>query len=477
MKRQTILMISVIFLLSGCNSKHQRDPEFTILKGATMFDGNGGSIDNSVLILKEGIIQAVGSQELDIPDNSEVIDLSGKFITPGLVDAHVHFGQTGFFNGRPDVLDIRDTIDYVQLQSYLQNNPDRYFETYLRSGVTAVYDVGGYVWSIKLQVVAENNLNAPHVAAAGPLLTHVSDNNLVQLNTPGQKQLMNLSSPELGRETVRQNTSLGSTGIKIWQINLADPTFMENLKAVAAEVIIQGNKLIVHATGLDQAKEALRLDAKVLVHSVDDQLIDEEFIRLAKEAKVIYCPTLLVDRGYYNAYKALESDFMILDPNNAVDRETKNLLLSANKFFKYLPNQEGYQDLLLRKEQFLNDIEKTMSDNLKQLHEAGIAIAVATDAGNPGTLHGISIYDEMEAMQKAGISAKDIIVMATKNGALAMERFDDFGTLEEGKFADLIIMDDDPSIDITNMRSISHVMRAGLLRPVNEPFTNTNNKK
>jgi imidazolonepropionase-like amidohydrolase len=477
MKRQTILMISVIFLLSGCNSKHQRDPEFTILKGATMFDGNGGSIDNSVLILKEGIIQAVGSQELDIPDNSEVIDLSGKFITPGLVDAHVHFGQTGFFNGRPDVLDIRDTIDYVQLQSYLQNNPDRYFETYLRSGVTAVYDVGGYVWSIKLQVVAENNLNAPHVAAAGPLLTHVSDNNLVQLNTPGQKQLMNLSSPELGRETVRQNTSLGSTGIKIWQINLADPTFMENLKAVAAEVIIQGNKLIVHATGLDQAKEALRLDAKVLVHSVDDQLIDEEFIRLAKEAKVIYCPTLLVDRGYYNAYKALESDFMILDPNNAVDRETKNLLLSANKFFKYLPNQEGYQDLLLRKEQFLNDIEKTMSDNLKQLHEAGITIAVSTDAGNPGTLHGISIYDEMEAMQKAGISAKDIIVMATKNGALAMERFDDFGTLEEGKFADLIIMDDDPSIDITNMRSISHVMRAGLLRPVNEPFTNTNNKK
>ncbi len=477
MKRQTILMISAIILLAGCNSKYQRDPEFTVLKGATMFDGNGETVDNSVIIIKEGIIQSIGSQEIDIPDNAEVIDLSGKFITPGLVDAHVHFGQTGFFNARPDVVDIRDSIDYVQLQSYLQNNPDRYFEAYLRSGVTAVYDVGGYVWSIKLQSVAENNWNAPHVSAAGPLLTPVSDENLAPLNTPSQKQLINLSSPEFGRETVRQNTSLGSTGIKIWQINLNDPAFMESLNAVAAEVAIQGNKLIVHATDLDQAKEGLRLGAKVLVHSVNDQPIDEEFIRLAKEAKVIYCPTLIVSRGYYNAFKALKGDFTLNDINNAVDPETKNLLLSAHKFFKYLPNPEGYEDLLIRREQYLNGIEKTMNDNLKRLHEAGIPIAVSTDAGNPGTLHGISIFDEMEAMQRAGIPATDIIIMATKNGAKAMERFDDFGTLEKGKMADLIILDDDPSKEITNMRSITHVMRAGILRPVNEPFTNTTNNK
>jgi imidazolonepropionase-like amidohydrolase len=477
MKRQTIIIFSAIILLAGCNSKNQNSPEFTVLKGATMFDGNGEIVEHSAIIIKDGIIQSIGSQELDIPANAELIDLTGKFITPGLVDAHVHFSQTGFFDARPDVLDIRDSIDYVQLQSYLQNNPDRYFEAYLRSGVTAVYDVGGYVWSIKLQAIAENNRNAPHLASAGPLLTHVSDENLAPINTPAQKQLFNLSSPDFGRQTVRQNTSLGSTGIKIWQINLSDPAFMESLNAVAAEVAIQGNKLIVHATDLDQAKEALRLGAKVLVHSVDDQPIDEEFIRLAKEANVIYCPTLIVNRGYYNAFEALKSDFVLIDPNNAVEPDTKNLLLSADKFFKYFPNPDGYEDLLLRFEQNLIGIEKTMGDNLKRLHEAGIPIAVSTDAGNPGTLHGISIYDEMEAMQKAGISAMDIIVMATKNGALAMERFDDFGTLEKGKMADLIIMDEDPSKDISNMRSISHVMRGGLLRLVSEPFANTAKKK
>jgi len=111
-----------------------------------------------------------------------------------------------------------------------------------------------------------------------------------------------------------------------------------------------------------------------------------------------------------------------------------------------------------------------MSINLKKLYDNGVTIAVGTDAGNPGTLHGISIYDELEAMQSTGISANDLIMMATKNGAMAMNRIEDFGTLEKNKMADLIILDRDPSKDISNMRSITHVMRGGLLRPVNEPF-------
>ena len=140
----------------------------------------------------------------------------------------------------------------------------------------------------------------------------------------------------------------------------------------------------MHATNLDQAKEALRLGAKVLVHSVDDQLVDEEFIRLAKESKAIYCPTLTVIRGYYNALKSLKGDFALQDPNNVVDSETKNLLQSSNKFFKYLPNPEGYSDQLLRMEQYVEGLEKTMYENLMLVYNAGIPIAVSTDAGNPG---------------------------------------------------------------------------------------------
>jgi imidazolonepropionase-like amidohydrolase len=468
--KRCALMILALALIAGCDKK---DPEYTVLKGATMYDGNGNITQNSIIVIKDGILQSIGSEGLEIPSNSNEIDLTGKFITPGLVDAHVHFSQTGFYDGRPDALDLRDTINFIGLQSYLKENPERYYEAYLRSGVTAVYDVGGFEWSIELQKDAENNLNAPHVAAAGPLLSPVSDENLATANTPDQKQLINLSSPDFGRKKVKEHTVLGSTGIKIWQIALNDTTFMKSLKAVADEVAIQGNSLIVHATNLDQAKEALKLGAKVLVHSVDDQLVDEEFIKLAKESDAIYCPTIIVMRGYYNAFKSLKGNFELLDPNNVVDSETKNLLQASNRFFKYLPNPEEYEDQLLRLEQYVLRLEKIMNENLMLVYKAGIPIAVSTDAGNPGTLHGISIFDEMEAMQRAGVLPGDIIVMATKNGAATMGRLTDFGTLSLGKMADLIILDRDPSGDIANMRSITHVMKGGLLREVDKPFENT----
>lgn len=98
--------------------------------------------------------------------------------------------------------------------------------------------------------------------------------------------------------------------------------------------------------------------------------------------------------------------------------------------------------------------------NLSKVYEAGIPVVVGTDAGNPGTLHGISIYDEMEAMQEAGIVAEDLIVMVTQNGAMAMQRLEDFGT-QTRKFANLIILEEDPSEDISNMRSLTDLLLKG----------------
>ncbi len=475
MKPSALPAFMATALLLACQPSNPVPVEYLAIKGATLFDGTGAIRPNSIIVIREGRIESVGGPELPIPEGAEMLDLSGKFITPGLVDAHVHFGQTGFFDGRPDALDIRDTLDYAELQSYLQLHPERYYEAYLRSGVTAVYDVGGYPWTLGLQAAAENNLNAPHVAAAGPLLTPVPDENLTAINTPAQKQLLNLKSPEFGREAVRQNSSLGSKGIKIWGLDLNNAAFMESLRAVAEEVERQQNTLIVHATDLDQAKEALRLGARVLVHSVDDKLVDDEFIALAKQARAVYCPTLVVVRGYLNAYKALQSDFVLADPNRAVDSGTRNLLQSAGLFYKYMPNPDGYTDMLTRMEASLSAMDSVMATNLKRVYEAGIPIAVSTDAGNPGTLHGISIYDEMEAMQRAGIPAAEILVMGTKIGAQTMGRGDDFGTLEAGKMADLVILEQDPTQDIAHMRSITHVMRGGRLRLVNQPFATTTN--
>jgi imidazolonepropionase-like amidohydrolase len=440
------------------------------LRGATLFDGNGGTLANSTVIIRNGRIEALGGADLEVPENAEVIDLAGKFITPGLVDAHVHFSQTGFFDGRPDALDIRDTLPFDSVQARQRRNPDRYFETYLRSGVTAVYDVGGFDWTLDLQKSVEDDLNAPHVAASGPLLTPFPQDRLDGFNVLPARQMLALDSEEFGREYVQRNTALGSTGIKIWSLNLQDTVFMKSLRAVAAEVREQGNQLIVHATSLDQAKEGLRLGAKVLVHSVDDQPVDEEFLQLARANGAVYCPTLVVVPGYTIAYRSLQGDFPMNDPNQVVDAETRNLVEASESFFKYVPKPENYQEMLRSSAEADETLKATMYANLRRVYGAGIPIALSTDAGNPGTLHGISVYDELEAMQRAGIPAKDLIGMATRSGALAMRRLDDFGTLEPGKMADLIVLDKDPSADAAHFRSITHVMRGGLLRPVDVAF-------
>lgn len=470
MKRLIFSGILAASLLAGCTPGPKAEPAHTVLRGATLFDGNGGTIANSTVIIRDGRIEALGGAALEVPENAEVIDLAGKFITPGLVDAHVHFSQTGFFDGRPDALDIRDSLPFDSVQARQRRNPDRYFETYLRSGVTAVYDVGGFDWTLDLQKSAEGDLNAPHVAASGPLLTPFPQDRLDGFNVLPDRQMLALDSEEFGREYVRRNTALGSTGIKIWGIALQDSVFMKSLKAAAGEVPMQGNQLIVHATTLDQAKEALRLGAKVLVHSVDDQPLDEEFLGLAKAAEVTYCPTLIVVPGYTIAYRSLQGGFPLNDPHGVVDADTRKLLGASESFFRYFPEPEKYQEMLRSSAEDDEALKATMYANLRKVYEAGIPIALSTDAGNPGTLHGISVYDELEAMQRAGIPAKDLIAMATRNGAKAMRRLDDFGTLEPGKIADLIVLEKDPSADAAHFRSITHVMRGGLLRPVDVAF-------
>ncbi|MCM5663576.1 amidohydrolase family protein [Galbibacter mesophilus] len=468
MKNICYLFYFLIIFYSCKDTKDSSD--YTVLKGGTVFIGNGNSISDGIIIIKNGKIENIGNNKTSIPDNANIIDVTGKFITPGLIDSHVHFFQTGFFDSRPDALDLRDSINYEKTQDYVKNNPERYYEAYLRSGVTGVYDVGGFSWSIELQNSAENNLYAPHIAASGILLTPASKERVKSFNTANDSVLVHLESAEHGKSVVRLNDSLGSTGIKIHQLYLNDTTFMKNMVAVKEEIAKRGNKMIVHATTLEQAKEALKLYAKVLVHSVEDKEIDEEFIKLAKAKSIIYCPTLIVSRGYYNAYRAINYDFNIHDPNNVVDAKTKNLLMTANRFSEIVPDVLKSDEFIENFYKRITEAEKIMSINLKKVYEAQIPIAVATDAGNPGTLHGISIYKEMEAMQEAGIPAKDIITMATQNGAIAMERDDDIGTLEKGKLADLVILNKNPSVDISNMRSITHVMRGGFLHPVEKPF-------
>src|SRR5262249_47185656 len=161
--------------------------------------------------------------------------------------------------------------------------------------------------------------------------------------------------------------------------------------------------------------------------------------------------TLTVSRGYLRMVEsvAARKPPAIDDPNGCVDPTTRAKVLStAGLASGATPVRPLTPDALARREKGTVDFEKTMAANLKRVRDAGIPIAMGTDAGNPLTLHGPSVYAEMEAMQAAGLTPTEVLVSATRNGARAMRREKDLGTVEKGKLADLLVVGADPTADV-----------------------------
>jgi imidazolonepropionase-like amidohydrolase len=433
------------------------------LTGATLIDGRGGApVANANVILRDGKIDCAGSvAQCPVPEGIDVSDVHGLWITPGLIDAHVHFSQTGWADGRPDSIDVRATHPYEQVEGDLKANPERYGRSYLCSGVTAAYDVGGYAWTLRLHDRFETNTLMPHVDAAGPLLSTLDH----WLNLPAERQFMVLKDEASAREGVRYLASQGSHAVKVWYI-VQPPSL--TVEASAAAVTAAGDEarkhnlpLIVHATGLAEAKAALRAGATLLVHSVWDQPLDQEFLDLAKRNGTILIPTLTVSRGYVRMSRSAveHTPVTIDDPNGCADKSTLARIAETPA----APTTVTAESLA-RRDDRTTKAEQIAAQNLKALVAAGIPIATGTDAGNPLTLHGPAIYAEMDAMQKDGMTPMQVIVSSTLVAARAMRRETEFGTVEKGKDADLVIVAADPSADIANMRKVRYVVRGGVMR-------------
>jgi imidazolonepropionase-like amidohydrolase len=436
------------------------------LVGATLIDGTGAApVPNSVVVMRDGRIECAGPRSrCPVPAGIDTVDVRGMWITPGLIDAHVHFSQTGWADGRPDALDLREQYPYDQVEARLKAHPEAFFKSYLACGVTAVFDVGGYPWTLGLPALAENDTQAPHVVAAGPLITTLDH----WLNLPAERQFIYLSSDSAAKAGVHYLKSIGSSAVKVWFIVTPTRDFDEMARlvhTVGREAKAVGLPMIVHATGLREAKVAVDAGAKVLVHSVDDKPVDEEFIRLMKEHGTIYCPTLTVRDGYWRMYDSVKSGKPpeVDDPQHGVDSLTlAHVASSARVGADLLAGRRIPSDSARAVPR------RIMAANLMRVYREKIPIAMGTDAGNPLTLHGPSVYAEMEAMQKAGMPAMAVLVAATRGGADAMGRLMGFGTLEPGKGGDLLVLSADPLRDVTNLRRLTYVGRGGVVRRVNQ---------
>lgn len=450
-------------LVTGAGAVPENRP--VALVHATVHDGNGGLPlrDGTVLVVGERIT-CVGKANLcKVPRKALRLNLTGKHLTPGLIDSHVHFAQTGWVDGRPDMGLGTTLYDYEGLQRAIREKPERWHRAWLCSGITAVYDTGGYPWTLSYPAQTEHDPRRAHVRAAGPLLQ------LQQMpgrQAMGEQNFWSISTDEEAVAQVRRLAALGAQAVKFRYLDPpADQAeaMARRAKLIGAEADRVGLPLIVHATQLRNAKIALDAGAELLVHSVADEFVDDEFVRKMKERGTILVSTLLVGPHWTQMFAGVVFGSLpaIDDPNGCIDQDTRSKLLDVAKLRTGLPAERStatYAYGLLQRGGETLAREKA---NLRRLHREGITIATGTDAGNALTFHGPSIYAEMEAIEAAGISPNDILVLSTRNGARAMGRTD-IGTITVGNVADMLILRDDPLVSAKAFRSVETVIRAGV---------------
>src|SRR5688572_5500942 len=234
--------------------------------GATLINPGTSPVQNATVVVAGGRIVCAGAgSACSPPPTAEVVHAGGTYITPGLIDAHVHYSQTGWVDGRPDAIDLRAEFPYDSVNAAMRMEKGRFDRAYLCSGITSVFDVGGYPWTIPLMQANERALDAPRVVAAGPLLATVDH----WVNTPTMRQFAHMSSDSATRRAVRENAYSGSRAIKVWYLQRADslrPLMRARLELAGEEARRAKLPFIVHATELARAKEAIRAGANVLVH-------------------------------------------------------------------------------------------------------------------------------------------------------------------------------------------------------------------
>jgi imidazolonepropionase-like amidohydrolase len=425
--------------------------------GATVIDGTGAPPRPDTVIVVEGDrITAVGSRaQVALPKGLRIVDGRGRWVMPGLVDAHVHFFQSGGAYTRPDVIDLRARRSYEAEIAGVKRRLDQTFARYLRTGITSVVDAGGPMWNFEVRERAARSDLAPRVAVAGPLVSTVAR---PQLDL-GDPPIVQVASPAAARALVAREAARRPDLVKIWYIQRPEGDAASGralLDAVVAEARAHSLRVAVHATELAGARAAVEAGAAVLVHSVVDQPVDDAFVAALRDKGVLYVPTLFVMRGYA---LVLTGRF---EPTAAERRLADPDALRSFEELKSLPEFDP------RPRPQADERVAVASANLRRLAAAGVHIAAGTDAGNIGTLHGPSIHRELRLMVEAGMTPSQVLSAATLGGARVMGREGELGTLAPGMRADLLVLDGDPTADLAVLESPRDVVKGGRFLPSDE---------
>jgi imidazolonepropionase-like amidohydrolase len=436
-------------LLSSCAEKAVQAPTTTpaepvavVIDGAQVWDGNGGPpVQDSVVVIKGDRIDAIGPRgAVTVPPNVRTIDAKGKTVIPGLINMHGHVGMTkGLKQGK---------------ENYTKENILAQLQQYARYGVTTVMSLG-------TDFEAMFELRGPSTANESPRATvftagrGFTGKQGYPAVLPGNAGIpVEVDTVDEVKAHIQELAQQKVDMVKIW-VDDHWGHFVkirpELYRAIIEEAHKANLRVMAHLFYLSDAKSLVDAGLDGMAHSVRDREVDNALIKTLKEKNAFAVATLTREES---TFIYAEPPAFLDDPFFAqrVDPEVIKALKDPawGKKVKSDPDFKKYAGQL-----------KMGQKNLKKLFDAGVKVAFGTDSGPPARFQGFFEHRELELMVQAGLTPAQALQTATLNAAQCLRVEKEFGTLEKGKRADLIVLDADPLENILNTRKINQVWIGG----------------
>jgi imidazolonepropionase-like amidohydrolase len=434
MNRTSIFLVALAFAVLtvlGAAALHTSlaqaptDSGVTALTGARIIDGTGRApLQQATIIVNKGVIEAVGAPSaVKIPPGAVRVDLAGKTVIPGLINSHAHLNVE-----EGAKLSVRDDLI-------------RRLKTYAMYGVTSAVSLGSRPVDEREGLALRDEQTRIKLDRA-------------RLYTGGVNAVG--KTPEEARKSVDRLADLKVDVIKYHINGTPNDMTPDVYGALVDEAKKKGLRTFVHIFYTKDAKGAVEKGTDVLAHSIRDQDVDAAFAAELKRKNIGYIPTLTRDLSVF-VYETRPAFF-----DEPFFR--KGIALYGEEI-ESLSNPANQQKIRNDKQaQAIKPALQQANRNLKILSDAGVPIAMGTDSGaegNPGRWQGYFEHVEMEMMVKAGMTPMQVIVAATGGAANVTKVDQKIGTIEPGKWADLLVLNANPLDDIRNTRQIHSVWVGG----------------
>lgn len=420
--------------------------EVKVFKNFSLIDSTAGkTTPASAMVVENGKITWVGPvKQLKVPAKATVTDLTGKFLLPGLIDLHVHIGA------------VRDL---TQDQSfYSRASVEKDLRQYAAYGVTTVQSLGtdrDVIFDIRKEQ-HEGTPTYSRVYTAGQGLTYRGGyGGIIGINHP-------IGTPDEAIAEVNTQADKGADFIKFWvddELGTMPRMPLEIRKAIIDTAHQRHLRAIAHVFYLEDAKSLVSMGIDGFAHMVRDQPVDQELLTAMKSHGVWQMAGTLSREASIFAFG--ERAPFLDDPffKHSLSPTALALLESAERQ-KTISGNPHYDDY----KRFLANALKSF----KAMSDSGVKTGFGTDSGPPGRFGGYFDHWELEELVAAGFTPAQALKAATTDAAAYLGN-QEIGAVAPGKWADLLVLDANPLVNIRNSHQISSVYIAGDMVPSVRP--------